>query len=55
MLFMFLCAALVSHAEDMAHMVKKAVERSTLNQPGTKPFHLKASSPPASNVINGPG
>jgi hypothetical protein len=47
MLFMFLCAALVSHAEDMAHMVKKAVEHSTLNQPGTKPFHLKATLAPS--------
>lgn len=27
---------------DDAKTVKKAVERSTLNQPGTKPFHLKA-------------
>jgi hypothetical protein len=30
-------------ADDLAKLVKKAVERSTLNQPGTKPFHLKAT------------
>ena len=47
MLFVFLCAAAVSHAEDMAHMVKKAVDRSTLDQPGTKPFHLKATLAPS--------
>ena len=47
MLFVFLCAAVVSHAEDMAHMVKKAVDRSTLDQPGTKPFHLKATLAPS--------
>ena len=29
-------------ARDDARRVKKIVERSTLNQPGTKPFHLKA-------------
>jgi hypothetical protein len=29
--------------KDDATTVKKAVERSTLNQPGTKPFHLKAT------------
>ena len=29
-------------AADDAGTVKKAAERSTLNQPGTKPFHLKA-------------
>jgi hypothetical protein len=31
----------------MADKVRKAVERSTLNQPGTKPFHLKASIAPS--------
>lgn len=28
--------------KDPADAIKKAVERSTLDQPGTKPFHLKA-------------
>jgi hypothetical protein len=32
----------LSHAADEVGAVKKAIERSTLNQPGTKPFHLKA-------------
>ena len=30
-------------AENHAGTVRKAVKRSTLNQPGTKPFHLKAT------------
>jgi hypothetical protein len=34
------------HAEDAA-AIKKAVARSTLNQPGTKPFHLKAELAPS--------
>lgn len=29
-------------ADDAEKTIRKAVERSTLNQPGTKPFHLKA-------------
>lgn len=33
--------------EDLAHRVKKAVEQVTLDQPGTKPFHLKASIAPS--------
>jgi hypothetical protein len=32
----------VSHAKDAAARIRKAVEKSTLNQPGTKPFHMKA-------------
>jgi hypothetical protein len=39
-------AALLSPAtssEDLTGMVKKAVEKATLDQPGTKPFHLKAT------------
>jgi len=39
----------VIHGKDDARIVKKAVERSTLNQPGTKPFHLKALLAPARN------
>jgi hypothetical protein len=37
----------LAHAEDLAKEVKKAVERSTLDQPGTKPFHLKAILAPS--------
>ena len=44
LIFVFLSAA---DAEDMTGKVKKAVERSTLNQPGTKPFHLKAVLAPS--------
>jgi hypothetical protein len=34
-------------SEDMTGRVRKAVERSTLDQPGTKPFHLKAVLAPS--------
>lgn len=34
-------------ADDPEKLVKKAVERSTLNQSGTKPFHLKAVLAPS--------
>ena len=36
-----------SQAENLAKDIKKAVERSTLDQPGTKPFHLKAAVAPS--------
>ena len=36
-----------SHAENLEKEIKKAVERSTLDQPGTKPFHLKATLAPS--------
>jgi hypothetical protein len=39
--------AVSSHAEDASGKVKKAVERVTLDQPGTKPFHLKATLSPS--------
>jgi hypothetical protein len=42
-----LCAVKVAHGEDLARVVRKAAERSTLNQPGTKPFHLKATLAPS--------
>jgi hypothetical protein len=35
------------HADESEKLVKKAVERSTLNQSGTKPFHLKAVLAPS--------
>jgi len=40
-------AAEVGHAENLANEIKKAVERSTLDQPGTKPFHLTAVLTPS--------
>lgn len=36
----------VTHAEDMTGKVKRAVERITLAQDGTPPFHLKAALAP---------
>jgi hypothetical protein len=36
-----------SRADDSEKLIRKAVERSTLNQPGTKPFHLKAVLAPS--------
>ncbi len=38
---------ILGHAEDLVKEVKKAVERSTLDQPGTKPFHLRAVLAPS--------
>lgn len=35
------------HAESLPQQIKKAVERSTLDQAGTKPFHLKAILAPS--------
>jgi hypothetical protein len=37
----------LGHAENLAKDIKKAVERSTLDQSGTKPFHLKATLAPS--------
>ena len=34
-------------ADNLVGKVRKAVERSTLNQPGSKPFHLKAAISPS--------
>ncbi len=39
--------AVPTHAEDLRGPVKKAIEKSTLDQPGTKPFHLKATYAPS--------
>ena len=39
--------SLSTYADDGEKMVRKAVEHSTLNQPGTKPFHLKAELAPS--------
>lgn len=35
------------HTEDLAKNVRRAVERSTLDQPGTHPFHLRAVVAPS--------
>lgn len=37
----------LSHGDNLTKDIKKAVERSTLDQPGTKPFHLKAVLAPS--------
>jgi hypothetical protein len=46
-LIALLYAVTRAHGEDFARVVGKAAERSTLNQPGTKPFHLKATLAPS--------
>jgi hypothetical protein len=38
---------ILAHAENAVGQVKKAVEHITLDQPGTKPFHLKATVAPS--------
>src|SRR5271156_3667433 len=37
----------LSHSENLVKDVKQSVARSTLDQPGTKPFHLKATIAPS--------
>lgn len=49
-----LCAT-HGNAEDLAARVKKAVAKSTLDQPGTKPFHLKAELAPSLARDSGSG
>lgn len=49
------CAVPSLHAENVAGRVKKAVAKSTLDQPGTKPFHLKATLAPSRERDNGSG
>jgi len=36
-----------ARSEDLSGQVKKAVEKCTLDQPGTKPFHLRATFAPS--------
>ena len=36
----------IAQAEDLSGQAKKAVEKVTLDQPGTRPFHLKATYAP---------
>jgi len=47
MLLLHLGLSTLLSAADDVNNVKKAIERSTLNQNGTKPFHLKASLAPS--------
>jgi hypothetical protein len=42
-----LACSLTANAEDVSGKVRKAIEESTLDQPGTKPFHLKAILAPS--------
>jgi hypothetical protein len=37
----------LTHSENLVKDVKQSVTRSTLDQPGTKPFHLKAAIAPS--------
>src|SRR5262249_8391900 len=46
MLLNLLCCVHVA-AEDLSAQVKKAIENSTLDQPGTRPYHLQASFAPS--------
>ncbi|GGG97775.1 hypothetical protein [Silvibacterium dinghuense] len=41
------CGSLLAVAEDISNDIRHAVERDTLDQPGTKPFHLKAQFAPS--------
>jgi hypothetical protein len=45
--FLAFFSASNDRAEDLAGQVKKAIEKSTLDQPGTRPFHLKATYAPS--------
>ena len=47
MAIVFLLVFHSARAEDMLARVRKAAERSTLDQPGTHPFHLRASLVPS--------
>lgn len=42
-----------SQAEDVWGQVRKAIEKSTLDQPGTRPFHLKATFAPTQDRNSG--
>lgn len=50
--FLSVCAV-TGQAENLGSLVKKAVERSTLDQPGTHSFHLKAEYAPSRAWDNG--
>ncbi|WP_035352132.1 hypothetical protein [Edaphobacter aggregans] len=44
---LLLSISLTAHSEDNVSRVRKAIERSTLDQPKTPPFHLKATLVPS--------
>jgi hypothetical protein len=44
---LILLLSIAARAENLTGQVRKAVERITLDQPGTKPFHLKALVAPS--------
>lgn len=47
-LLIILCSSFIfSDEKDYTPLIRKAVAKSTLNQPGTKPFHLRASIAPS--------
>jgi hypothetical protein len=46
-LLVFCLFVMRAQAEDQAGRIKKAVQKSTLDQPGAKPFHLKAVLAPS--------
>jgi hypothetical protein len=50
-----LISTTVTHAENLAKEIKKAVERSTLDSGGVKPFHLKAVVAPSFERDKGSG
>src|SRR5258708_27186348 len=41
-----------AQGKDIDGAVRKAVKQSTLNQPGTRPFHLKATIVPTSDTAS---
>ena len=44
---LFIALPHIARSEDATARVRKAVKRSTLDQPGTEPFHLKAALAPS--------
>jgi len=52
-LFLVFLGTVIAQADDLTKLVKKAVEESTLNQPATKPFHLRAEFAPSHERDNG--
>lgn len=53
MLVLLLGFTTFAFAKSDTDLVKKAVERSTLDQPGTKPFHLRATLAPSRDSDRG--
>lgn len=44
---LILCCSIPGHSENIQSKIEKAVKKSTLDQSGTKPFHLKATLAPS--------